>query len=202
MYASHPTSPQPLTDSDVVDQEQHCRCSTGWPGAGPEPVIHRVPDGSEHLVCWVSCRPQPPICITEMLTLRRSYLLMQIPSNLFLNKFGKPAIYLPACVRLHAVPLYWPLTNSWDPLPDDRLGHHLGAHGRLYQRGGVDGESLLPGYRRGSLLVSVSTNTGNTSSTSRPLTYFFSVPDASTTSRAGTRARSSGSGQPFCTQAL
>lgn len=27
------------------------------------------------------------------------YLLMQIPSNLFLNKFGKPAIYLPACVR-------------------------------------------------------------------------------------------------------
>ena len=28
------------------------------------------------------------------------YLLMQIPSNLFLNKFGKPAIYLPACVRL------------------------------------------------------------------------------------------------------
>jgi fucose permease len=26
------------------------------------------------------------------------YLLMQIPSNLFLNKFGKPAIYLPACV--------------------------------------------------------------------------------------------------------
>lgn len=24
---------------------------------------------------------------------------MQIPSNLFLNKFGKPAIYLPACVR-------------------------------------------------------------------------------------------------------
>jgi hypothetical protein len=26
---------------------------------------------------------------------------MQIPSNLFLNKFGKPAIYLPACVRLY-----------------------------------------------------------------------------------------------------
>ncbi|KAK3301398.1 major facilitator superfamily domain-containing protein [Chaetomium fimeti] len=26
------------------------------------------------------------------------YLLMQIPSNLFLNKFGKPAIYLPACM--------------------------------------------------------------------------------------------------------
>lgn len=26
------------------------------------------------------------------------YLLMQIPSNLLLNKFGKPAIYLPACM--------------------------------------------------------------------------------------------------------
>lgn len=26
------------------------------------------------------------------------YLLMQIPSNLFLNKLGKPAIYLPCCV--------------------------------------------------------------------------------------------------------
>lgn len=33
------------------------------------------------------------------------YLLMQIPSNLFLNKFGKPAIYLPACVRLPGSPL-------------------------------------------------------------------------------------------------
>lgn len=26
------------------------------------------------------------------------YVLMQIPSNLFLNKFGKPAIYLPGCM--------------------------------------------------------------------------------------------------------
>lgn len=26
------------------------------------------------------------------------YILMQIPSNLFLNKIGKPAIYLPACM--------------------------------------------------------------------------------------------------------
>lgn len=26
------------------------------------------------------------------------YLLMQIPSNLFLNKLGKPAIYLPSCM--------------------------------------------------------------------------------------------------------
>lgn len=26
------------------------------------------------------------------------YLLMQIPSNLFLNKIGKPALYLPTCV--------------------------------------------------------------------------------------------------------
>ncbi|KAL2141796.1 hypothetical protein VTI28DRAFT_1933 [Corynascus sepedonium] len=28
------------------------------------------------------------------------YLLMQIPSNLFLNKFGKPAIYLPVCMMV------------------------------------------------------------------------------------------------------
>lgn len=26
------------------------------------------------------------------------YLLMQIPSNLLLNKLGKPALYLPTCV--------------------------------------------------------------------------------------------------------
>lgn len=30
------------------------------------------------------------------------YLLMQIPSNLLLNKFGKPAIYLPSCVSVFA----------------------------------------------------------------------------------------------------
>jgi hypothetical protein len=28
---------------------------------------------------------------------------MQIPSNLFLNKIGKPAIYLPVCVSLRAI---------------------------------------------------------------------------------------------------
>ena len=26
------------------------------------------------------------------------YVLMQVPSNLFLNKMGKPALYLPTCV--------------------------------------------------------------------------------------------------------
>lgn len=31
------------------------------------------------------------------------YLLMQIPSNLFLNKIGKPAIYLPACMIVWGV---------------------------------------------------------------------------------------------------
>ncbi|KAI0896548.1 major facilitator superfamily domain-containing protein [Annulohypoxylon nitens] len=31
------------------------------------------------------------------------YLLMQIPSNLFLNKIGKPAIYLPACMMVWGV---------------------------------------------------------------------------------------------------
>ncbi|KAI0838789.1 major facilitator superfamily domain-containing protein [Hypoxylon sp. FL0890] len=31
------------------------------------------------------------------------YLLMQIPSNLFLNKIGKPALYLPACMMVWGV---------------------------------------------------------------------------------------------------
>ncbi|KAI1389616.1 major facilitator superfamily domain-containing protein [Hypoxylon trugodes] len=31
------------------------------------------------------------------------YLLMQVPSNLFLNKIGKPAIYLPACMMIWGV---------------------------------------------------------------------------------------------------
>ncbi|KAI0394279.1 MFS general substrate transporter [Xylariaceae sp. FL0594] len=31
------------------------------------------------------------------------YLLMQVPSNLFLNKIGKPAIYLPVCMALWGV---------------------------------------------------------------------------------------------------
>jgi MFS family permease len=26
------------------------------------------------------------------------YLLMQVPSNLFLNKIGKPSLYLPGCM--------------------------------------------------------------------------------------------------------
>ena len=39
---------------------------------------------------------------------------------------------------------------------DGRLGHHLGAHGRLHQHRGVDGESLLFGHCRGRLLVSLS----------------------------------------------
>jgi len=31
------------------------------------------------------------------------YLLMQVPSNLFLNKIGKPAIYLPICMVVWGV---------------------------------------------------------------------------------------------------
>lgn len=44
------------------------------------------------------------------------YLLMQLPSNLFLNKFGKPAIYLPCCVG--------PLLPSFPPLFTSSF-HHL-----------------------------------------------------------------------------
>ena len=39
---------------------------------------------------------------------------MQIPSNLFLNKIGKPSIYLPSCVRL------WPFLPTLATPP-----HHL-----------------------------------------------------------------------------
>lgn len=28
------------------------------------------------------------------------YILMQVPSNIFLNKIGKPALYLPACMAM------------------------------------------------------------------------------------------------------
>jgi MFS family permease len=31
------------------------------------------------------------------------YILMQIPSNLFLNKTGKPAIYLPSCMIIWGI---------------------------------------------------------------------------------------------------
>ncbi|WDK20083.1 hypothetical protein CGRA01v4_11370 [Colletotrichum graminicola] len=31
------------------------------------------------------------------------YLLMQVPSNLFLNMIGKPALYLPTCLFLSTV---------------------------------------------------------------------------------------------------
>ena len=31
-------------------------------------------------------------------TANSSYILMQVPSNLFLDKIGKPSIYLPACM--------------------------------------------------------------------------------------------------------
>jgi len=31
------------------------------------------------------------------------YLLMQVPSNLFLNKIGKPAIYLPSCMIIWGI---------------------------------------------------------------------------------------------------
>lgn len=39
------------------------------------------------------------------------YILMQIPSNLFLNKVGRPALYLPAVmvrpVKLFAIEMAW-----------------------------------------------------------------------------------------------
>lgn len=35
------------------------------------------------------------------------YLLMQVPSNLILNKIGKPALYLPSCVSQISRPSEW-----------------------------------------------------------------------------------------------
>ena len=31
---------------------------------------------------------------------RARYILMQVPSNLFLNKIGRPSLYLPGCMIL------------------------------------------------------------------------------------------------------
>jgi hypothetical protein len=39
------------------------------------------------------------------------YLLMQIPSNLLLNKLGKPALYLPTCVSFTMSSEIQPLTG-------------------------------------------------------------------------------------------
>lgn len=36
--------------------------------------------------------------LTSVSILFVGYLLMQVPSNLYLNKIGKPAIYLPTCM--------------------------------------------------------------------------------------------------------
>lgn len=42
-------------------------------------------------------------CKTVISILFVGYILMQIPSNLFLNKTGKPAIYLPTCMVIWGV---------------------------------------------------------------------------------------------------
>lgn len=36
-------------------------------------------------------------CVTILFV---GYILMQVPSNLFLNKIGKPSIYLPTCMAI------------------------------------------------------------------------------------------------------
>ncbi len=41
--------------------------------------------------------------LTSVSILFVGYILMQIPSNLFLNKIGKPALYLPACMVVWGV---------------------------------------------------------------------------------------------------
>jgi hypothetical protein len=101
------------------------------------------------------------------------YLLMQIPSNLFLNKFGKPAIYLPGCVRfssLHFVPHNPSLLRYHLPLRmmcattlttvgglDDGMGNDLSADSGLLERGWSAGEPVLPRHCRSRVFVSVHT---------------------------------------------
>lgn len=36
-------------------------------------------------------------CVTILFV---GYILMQVPSNLFLNKIGKPSVYLPTCMAI------------------------------------------------------------------------------------------------------
>lgn len=53
-------------------------------------------DGRQHPLCWVCL----PIRHRQFQVAHAGdrYLLMQVPSNLFLNKIGKPALYLPTTV--------------------------------------------------------------------------------------------------------
>lgn len=36
-------------------------------------------------------------CVTILFV---GYILMQVPSNLFLNRIGKPSVYLPTCMAI------------------------------------------------------------------------------------------------------
>ena len=49
-------------------------------------------------VCVQNYRAYTYLVQTVISILFVGYILMQVPSNLFLNKFGKPALYLPTCM--------------------------------------------------------------------------------------------------------
>lgn len=71
------------------------------------------------------------------------YILMQVPSNLFLNKIGKPAIYLPASVGKPQADAQ----NHTDHTTDGGLGCHFhGYRGLPDSRRPVRG-TLLPRFR-------------------------------------------------------
>lgn len=47
-------------------------------------------------------------CVTILFV---GYILMQVPSNLFLNRIGKPSVYLPTCMAV------WVRTSPGHSIP-------------------------------------------------------------------------------------
>lgn len=76
------------------------------------------------------------------------YILMQVPSNLFLNKIGKPAIYLPASVRSWVQGSHSTLTG----LLDGSLGGYIHGDCRMPECQRALCRSLFSRIRGGDIL--------------------------------------------------
>ena len=79
-------------------QEQHRRGVACRARERPEALELRVP-GTDARVGECPHGFAPNVCLQVSVSiLFVGYVLMQVPSNLWLNKMGKPALYLPTCV--------------------------------------------------------------------------------------------------------
>lgn len=105
------------------------------------------------------------------------YLLMQIPSNLLLNKFGKPAIYLPSCMIL------WGIIST--------------ATAGCKSAGGLFAVRFFLGFVEAAYFPGCKHSPQMDAKTKSDL-----LAKACTTYHVGTLAKNSASGPPFCTVAL